>query len=243
MRLDKFIANFTLYSRKEVKKLIKAKRITVNDSIASRPEMQIDEETDTISLDGQWIGYEPYIYYLLNKPQNCLSTTRPGPTAIVTDFLPANEVEIYQPFPVGRLDKDTEGLLLLTNDGDFAHDLLSPKKLVSKEYYAEIEGIVTEEDVEAFAKGLTIDQGDHCAPSQLDILATDPAKNRSEITVTLTEGKYHQVKRMFQAVGKEVIYLQRFRIGSLYLPEELELGTAFKLLPEEAQLALQNETD
>ncbi|KAA9301837.1 MULTISPECIES: pseudouridine synthase [Aerococcus] len=224
MRLDKLIANYSLLSRKEAKQAIKKGRVQVNGETVRKGEYKIVPDTDKVSLDGELIRYQPFIYFILHKPAGYLSTTKDGQTAIVTELLPEDLVHIYDPFPVGRLDKDTEGLLLLTNDGQLSHDLLSPRKKVDKEYYAEIEGIVTAEDQAAFASGLAIDQGETCLPAELFIDWVDPDQGRSQIRLILHEGKFHQVKRMFQAVGKEVTYLKRIRMGGLSLDPDLDRG-------------------
>lgn len=224
MRLDKLIANYSLLSRKEAKQAIKKGRVQVNGQTVRKGEYKIVPDSDKVSLDGELIRYQPFIYFILHKPAGYLSTTKDGQTAIVTELLPEDLVQIYDPFPVGRLDKDTEGLLLLTNDGQLSHDLLSPRKKVDKEYYAEIEGIVTAEDQVAFASGLAIDQGETCLPAELFIDWVDPDQGRSQIRLILHEGKFHQVKRMFQAVGKEVTYLKRIRMGGLSLDSDLDRG-------------------
>lgn len=224
MRLDKLIANYSLLSRKEAKQAIKKGRVQVNGQTVRKGEYKIVPDSDKVSLDGELIRYQPFIYFILHKPAGYLSTTKDEQTAIVTELLPEDLVQIYDPFPVGRLDKDTEGLLLLTNDGQLSHDLLSPRKKVDKEYYAEIEGIVTAEDQVAFASGLAIDQGETCLPAELFIDWVDPDQGRSQIRLILHEGKFHQVKRMFQAVGKEVTYLKRIRMGGLSLDSDLDRG-------------------
>ena len=224
MRLDKLIANYTLLSRKEAKQAIKKGRVQVNGQTLKKVDHHLDPDQDQVSLDGESVRYQPFIYFILHKPAGYSSTTKDGQTAIVTDLLPQDLVQIYDPFPVGRLDKDTEGLLLITNDGQLSHDLLSPRKKVDKEYYAEIAGIVTAEDQAAFASGLAIDQGETCLPAELFIDQVDLGSGRSQIRLILHEGKFHQVKRMFQAVGKEVTYLKRLRMGGLRLDPDLDRG-------------------
>lgn len=233
MRLDKFVSHCSLYSRSEVKKLVKEGMIEINDAIAKKPNISVDPEQDVVKLGGEVLIYEPVIYYLLHKPAGYISSTSQGHEPLVIDLLPADVVEQYDPHPVGRLDKDTEGLLLLTNDGQFTHQVLSPRKHVEKEYYAEIAGLVTAKHQAKFAGGITIDGGAKCAPAELFIDAIDEIKGTSQIRVIITEGKFHQVKRMFQAVDTEVKYLKRIRMGGLVLPETLPLGSAIKLDPAE----------
>ncbi|AMB98905.1 hypothetical protein AWM75_02360 [Aerococcus urinaehominis] len=234
MRLDKLISQQTIYSRKEVKKLIRAGRITVNGQLAQGPNQHVDEVLDTVSLDDEFIQYEPYIYYLLNKPAGYISSTKPGLYPTVISLLEEEIEAIYQPFPVGRLDVDTEGLLLITNDGDLAHQVTSPRHEVEKEYYAEVLGLVTEADQKAFKQGLDIGEDQKTKPSQLFIDGLDQDRQISYVRVILTEGKFHQVKRMFEAVGKEVSYLKRIRMGQCLLPDNLEIGEYLPLFREEA---------
>lgn len=232
MRLDKFISNFTLYSRSEVKKLVKEGFVEINDEVAKKPNVNLNPEVDVVKLGGEVIAYEPFVYYILHKPAGYISSTSQGAEPLVTDLLDPEVVDIYDPHPVGRLDKDTEGLLLLTNDGQFTHRALSPKKHVEKEYYAEIDGIITPRHQERFAAGITIDGNEKCAPAQLFIDAVDEVHGTSQVRVIITEGKFHQVKRMFQALGTEVTYLKRLRMGGLKLPEFLAKGSTLKVSQE-----------
>jgi 16S rRNA pseudouridine516 synthase len=229
MRLDKLLANMGHGSRKDVKTLVKKKRVTVNDSLVKDSGMKIVPEKDMVKVDGELVEYKPFIYLMMNKPPGFISATEDRHDKTVLDIL-TPEHQHYKPFPVGRLDKDTEGLLLLTNDGQLAHQLLSPKKDVEKTYYARISGIVTDKDVEAFASGLTLDDGYETKPAKLRIISSG---ERSEIEVAITEGKFHQVKRMFEAVGKKVVYLKRLNMGELTLDESLGLGEYRELNPEE----------
>ncbi|MEG6617407.1 pseudouridine synthase [Peptococcaceae bacterium 1198_IL3148] len=228
-RLDKTLAHMGLGTRKEIKKLIKEKKVTVNGKIASDPGMHILPHQDLLMVNGKQIIYRQYIYIMLNKPQGVLSATEDELAQVVVDLLPA-EYHCFRPFPVGRLDKDTEGLLLLTNDGQLAHQLLSPKKQVPKTYYAVIDGLVTAADVKAFAQGVTLDDGYRTLPAELKIISSGP---KSEIELTIYEGKFHQVKRMFQSVNKKVTYLKRISMGSLVLDQTLALGAYRELTPEE----------
>ncbi len=222
MRLDKYLADMNLGSRKEVKTLIKKGLVSVNGIVIKSDKFQV-ETNDQIVFDGEVIVYQKDFYYLLNKPAGVISATVDSYEETVLDLF---DDETYRDdlFPVGRLDKDTEGLLVITNDGALAHRLLSPKRHVEKEYYAEVAGVMTEQDVEAFANGLEIDGGERCLPAKLMIDTVDRSENCSTIRLILHEGKFHQVKRMVQAVGKEVVYLKRIRMGGLVLEDDLALG-------------------
>lgn len=234
MRLDKFLAETGVGSRKEAKQLLKKNLVTVNDEIVKDGKTQIDEKQDIIKFAGEELTYQKYYYYLLHKPQGVISATEDKWDQTVIDLL---KDEDYREdiFPVGRLDKDTEGLLLLTNDGQLAHQLLSPKKHVDKEYFAIIQGIVTEEDIRHFAAGFALTDKEQVKPSELIIESVDETNEQSEIRLTIQEGKFHQVKRMFEAVDKKVVYLKRLRMGSLWLDEELTLGEYRTLTEEELE--------
>lgn len=234
MRLDKFLANMQIGSRKEVKQFIKKGTVTVNGTVVRSDKFQVNEISDTIQFAGDVIRYQKYVYYLLHKPAGVISATVDNFEETVVDLLTDDDFR-EDLFPVGRLDKDTEGLLLLTNDGAFAHRLLSPKKHVEKEYYAQVAGIMTEEDCQTFAKGMMIDGDEQCLPASLTILASDEAAQVSEISLVLHEGKFHQVKRMVAAVGKEVTYLKRVRMGQLTLDPSLALGDYRPLTMAEQQ--------
>lgn len=234
MRIDKMLANLGFGSRKEVKKLLKDGAVTVNDKAVKDPKQHVDPEKDVVMLNGSVIEYKEFVYLMMNKPPGVLSATEDTRDETVIDLLELED-QVYEPFPVGRLDKDTEGLLLITNDGQLAHRLLSPKKHVPKTYFAVIEGEVTEEDVEAFRKGVTLDDGYHTKPGELKILKSELM---SDIELTITEGKFHQVKRMFQAVGKRVVYLQRLTMGPLKLDDTLELGEYRELTDEEITMLM-----
>lgn len=229
LRLDKYLAELGVGTRSEVKKLIKAKQITVNGAVATKPEMKIDELTDEVCLRGEKLEYAAFEYYLFHKPAGCVSATEDNVHRTVMDYL--TDTVRNDLFPVGRLDIDTEGLLLITNDGALAHDLLSPTKHVAKTYYAKVLGKVTDEDVNLFEEGVDIGEDKLTKPAELKILVAD--ESISEIELTITEGKFHQVKRMFQAVGKEVIYLKRLSMGHLRLPEDLQAGEYRPLTSEE----------
>ncbi|WP_066311051.1 pseudouridine synthase [Bacillus sp. FJAT-29814] len=232
MRIDKLLANLGFGSRKEVKQLLKSGAVKVDDAVVKDAKQHVDPNIQTVTLNGEAIQYKEYIYLMMNKPPGVISATEDHHDETVIDLLELED-QVYEPFPVGRLDKDTEGLLLITNDGQLAHRLLSPKKHVPKTYFAVIDREVTEEDVEAFAKGVVLDDGYHTKPGELKILKSGI---RSDIELTITEGKFHQVKRMFEAVGKRVVYLQRMSMGPLKLDETLELGEYRELTDEEVEL-------
>lgn len=228
-RLDKVLANMGYGTRKEVKALVKSQEVRVNGDIVKDSSMHVDPETEEIEVLGEKLFYRKYIYIMLNKPQGYISATEDKYDETVIDLLDPDYV-VFNPAPVGRLDKDTEGLLLLTNDGDLNHMLLSPKRHVPKKYFARIAGRVTEEDIESFREGVVLDDGYKTMPSELRIISSDET---SEIEVVLYEGKYHQVKRMFEAVSKKVVYLKRIEMGPLKLDESLELGEYRELTEEE----------
>ena len=234
MRLDKLLSNSGLGTRKDVKSLLKKKGVTVNGEVQKESKFQIDLEKDRVEVFGEEVSYQEFIYFMLHKPQGVISATTDNLHETVIDLLQPHD-QLQEPFPVGRLDIDTEGLLLLTNDGALAHELLSPKKHVNKVYEAEIKGIVTQEDVIAFEKGISLDDGYVCKPAVLDIIENNENEGTSWIRVTIQEGKFHQVKRMFEAVEKEVIYLKRLSMGPLLLDEDLPLGQYRPLTPEEIE--------
>lgn len=219
-------------SRKEVKQLLKKGQVTVNGLVMKDGKEQVDPLKDTIILSGEEIHYKEYIYLMMNKPKGVISATEDNYDETVIDLLQLEDA-VFAPFPVGRLDKDTEGLLLITNDGGLAHQLLSPKKHVPKTYFAVIDQEVTEKDVEAFRQGVILDDGYHTKPGDLKIIKSGIY---SDIELTITEGKFHQVKRMFEAVGKKVVYLKRISMGPLKLDESLELGEYRELTEEEILL-------
>ena len=210
MRLDKLLAHTGFGTRKEVKKIIKDKYITVNDEIVTNAGLKVNLEVDDVRVGGTQIFYEEFVYFMLNKPAGVISATEDFMHETVLDLLDPSDL-VQEPHPVGRLDIDTEGLLILTNDGQLTHQLTSPKKEVDKEYYAEIDGIVTEDDIVKFKEGLLLEDDDEpftTLPAKLEILEIIEEDNASVINVTVHEGKFHQVKRMFKAVGKEVTYLK-----------------------------------
>ncbi|RLQ97881.1 pseudouridine synthase [Falsibacillus albus] len=236
MRIDKLLANVGYGSRKEVKKLLKSGHIKLNDEVVKDPKTHVDPDEDTVSVNGEQVVYKEFIYLMMNKPPGVISATEDQHDETVIDLLEIED-SVRNPFPVGRLDKDTEGLLLITNDGQLSHQLLSPKKHVPKTYFAVIDQEVTDEDVKAFANGVVLDDGYETKPGDLKILKSGL---RSDIELTIMEGKFHQVKRMFEAVGKNVIYLKRLSMGPLELDETLELGEYRELTEEEIDLLKNN---
>lgn len=231
MRLDKLLANTGYGSRKDVKALIKKKQVTVNDKIIKDGSTHVNPEKDVVKVKHNIVDYRAYIYVMLNKPAGYVSATSDDRDKTVIDLLP-DSYKRFKPFPVGRLDKDTEGLLLMTNDGDLGHQLISPKRAVEKTYYADISGHVTNEDVEQFQRGVQLDDGYLAKPANLNILHAGPI---SQVNVTVTEGKYHQVKRMFAAIGKNVTFLKRIRMGDLVLDEDLDPGDYRELTDAEVK--------
>lgn len=229
-RLDKVLSNLGYGSRKEIKQVVKKGLVKVNNEIVKDNGLQINPEKDEISINGEVIYYREHIYLMMNKPAGVVSATFDGRDETVVDLLDIDH-QVFQPFPVGRLDKDTVGLLLLTNDGDLNHRLISPKFHVDKVYYAKIDKVVTDKDVVAFSKGVTLDDGYKCKEGKLEILSAD--EDGSEVLITIQEGKYHQVKRMFEAVGKTVVYLRRMKFGGLDLDETLEEGQYRELTEDE----------
>lgn len=235
MRLDKFLSNGGVGSRKEVKQLLKKGGVRVNDVVIKNPQFQVDEDADSITVYGEEIVYAPFIYIMMNKPQGVISATEDKRDTTVIDLLEPWMME-YQPFPVGRLDKDTEGLLLITNDGKLAHRLLSPRKHVDKKYWVKINTEMQNFMACEVEKGIRLGDGYITKPGKLKII--DP--QNGEGFITISEGKYHQIKRMFQAMDAEVIGLKRLEMGTLKLDQALELGE-FRLLTEEEVAELQVE--
>ena len=238
MRLDKYLVACAVGSRTEVKNFLKAGRVTVNGKKEKSAKLQINEETDEICFDGQKLEYEEFVYYMMNKPQGVISATEDPKHKTVLDLLDdlARSKEV---FPVGRLDIDTHGLLLLTNDGQLAHALLSPKRHVDKIYLALVDGIMTQEDVETFAQGIPL-KDFTCKPAKLELVSIDREKNQSLVRVTIAEGKFHQVKRMVAYCGKEVVNLKRLTMGTLALDENLKRGEWRRLTKEELENLLES---
>lgn len=232
IRLDKYLADMEIGTRSQVKQYLKKGLVTVNGELEKRPERKIDENNDTVAFQGKPVVYSEFVYYMFHKPAGCVSATKDNQHKTVLDFLgdaPGKDL-----FPVGRLDIDTEGLLLITNDGPLCHELLSPVKHVPKTYYARVQGRVTEADVQLFRQGVDIGDDDKTAPAELEIITSDEI---SEIRLTITEGRFHQVKRMFTAIGDEVIYLKRLSMGNVLLDAALQPGE-YRTLTEEELVSL-----
>ena len=238
MRLDKFLVACAVGSRTEVKNFLKTGRVTVNGKKEKSAKLQINEDTDEIYFDGQKLDYEEFVYYMMNKPQGVISATEDPKHKTVLDLLDdlARSKEV---FPVGRLDIDTHGLLLLTNDGKLAHALISPKRHVDKTYLAQVKGIMTNEDIETFAQGIPL-KDFICQPAKLELVSIDTEKDQSLVRVTIAEGKFHQVKRMVAYCGKEVVDLQRLTMGTLTLDEDLKRGEWRRLSKEELEGLLES---
>lgn len=235
MRIDKFLADCGAGSRKDVKALIKNGRVSVNDTKVKSSSEHVSE-TDNVTLDGKLLEYRRYIYLMLNKPSGVISATYDGRHTTVLEFVP-EELAHYELFPVGRLDIDTTGLLLLTNDGELAHRLTSPKHHADKTYSATVSGEVDSADIEAFYNGITLDDGYICKSADLKIIS---AGATSEIELTIREGKFHQVKRMFEARGKKVLRLKRLSMGGVCLDETLAEGDVRMLTQNEIDILSKN---
>lgn len=218
IRLDRFIANQTGLSRNESKEMLKSLRVTVNGKTEKNYDAKINTETDIVCLDGSEILYNEYIYLLMNKPKGVLTATEDKRQKTVLDLVPS-ELKRKKLAPVGRLDKDTTGLLMLTDDGVFAHYVISPKSNIEKEYIAILDGDITDEMIDSFSNGVTLADGSVCMPAKLKRLGPCVA------SVIIGEGKYHQIKRMFGTVGLGVNELKRVRIGDVVLPKDLDEGS------------------
>lgn len=229
MRLDKLLSSQGVCSRGELRRFMKNGRVTVNGCAATAPDVKVDPATDAVEFDGRPVAYEEYVYYMMNKPAGVVSASRDPNQRTVLDLLPP---ALQRPglFPAGRLDKDTEGFLLITDDGALAHELLSPKKHVEKRYLAVLDKPAAPEDAARLAAGLLLPDGLQCLPARLE---QTPGGDATHVLVTLHEGKFHQVKRMFEACGKQVIYLKREAFGGLELDRLLQPGEARKLSAEE----------
>ncbi len=236
VRLDKYLADMGIGTRSEVKGYIRKGRIKVNGIVIKEPDLKLDSLNSEVYFDNQKIEYEAYEYYMLNKPAGVVSATADYHCKTVVELIQDSRSKSL--FPVGRLDKDTEGLLLITNDGDLAHRLLSPKKHVPKIYYARVKGRITGEDAAIFENGIKLEADFTTLPARLVTLEADEV---SEAEVTIYEGKFHQVKRMFKAVGKEVLYLKRISMGDLRLDETLLPGSYRRLTEEELNKIKGNE--
>ncbi len=228
-RLDKFLSNQLNISRNDAKELIKKRLVTVNNVAARLYEMKVDPENDSVISEGKAVTYRKHIYLMMNKPQGVVCSTRDGESKTVLDLVPKEYMRSGL-FPAGRLDKDTEGFVLITDDGALAHSILSPKKHVSKVYYAELESPAEEFYKAEFENGMKIDGGDICLPAKIELL-DDP----HNVLITIKEGMYHQIKRMAEALGNKVVYLKRIQMGGVKLDEKLALGECREMLHKEIQ--------
>lgn len=231
MRLDKFLTELGIGTRSEVKKIVKTGQVTINGTPVKKPEEKIDESKDIVAYQGKILAYEKFEYYMFHKPAGCITATSDAQHQTVMDYM--KNLTRKDLNPVGRLDLDTEGLLLITNDGMLSHELLSPSKHIPKTYYAKVEGMVTSEDIQCFAEGVDIGEKKLTKPAVLKILKSDTI---SEIELTISEGKFHQVKRMFEAVDKKVVYLKRLSMGNLVLDEKLKPGEYRALTENEIEI-------
>ena len=235
IRLDKYLADCKLGSRSDVKKFIKAKQITVNGDVAKAADLKINEESDVVCYKGQPICYEKYVYYLLHKPAGCVTAKQDNVHKTVMEYLPPEIREDVS--PVGRLDLDTEGLLLFTNDGDLTHHLLSPAHHIDKTYFAKLDAKIPEETVDLFKNGVDIGDDKPTLPATLEIIRNDETTGEYWANLIISEGRFHQVKRMFKAVGCNVTYLKRISMGTLSLGD-LPLGEWKKLSQEELKRSI-----
>lgn len=231
MRLDKFLANSGVGTRKEVKELLKKRLIKVNDEIVKDGKIHVNENEDTVKYKDEIISYKKFVYIMLNKPNGVISATEDKVHKTVIDLL-GDEYRTFEVFPVGRLDIDTEGLLLLTNDGVLSHNLLSPNKHVDKKYYVELEKLLTKMDIDKLEDGVEL-KDFTTKDAKVEIIENGEESDKIRVYITISEGKFHQVKRMFKAVGNEVKYLKRVKMGTLSLDENLKLGEYRELTEDE----------
>ena len=236
IRLDKFLCEMQIGSRREIKEFAKRGRIKVNGNVIKSTDLKIHPNVDHVYVDNKKVDFVQFEYFMMNKPQGVISATKDEKETTVVDLIKDSaRVDL---FPVGRLDKDTEGLMVITNDGEMAHRILSPSKHISKTYFARIDGVVTAEDVVRFANGITLADGTVTRPANLVILKAD--NGISEVEVKIYEGKYHQIKRMFAACGKHVIYLKRLAMGRMMLDNSLKPGEYRRMTDEEVKLMTEN---
>ena len=231
MRLDKYISSQGNYSRKDIKEIVKNGRISVNGTVATSVQTQIDPEKTEVLFDNNPFSYKKNIYIMMNKPKGVLSAAKDSQKTVI-DLLPEH-LKRNGLFPAGRLDKDTEGLLIITDDGDFAHKLLSPSSKIEKEYYAEIDSKITGKDIEIFSKGTRLADGTVCLPAKLSVFKEE---ENQTVSVIVFEGKYHQIKRMLGTIGAGVVNLKRVRIGEFLLSEDFSSGECRELSSEETSL-------
>lgn len=232
-RLDNILVNSGYGSRREVQKIIKQKRVKVNEEIINKPATHVDILKDEICVDGERVEYKEFVYLMLNKPEGFVSATYDKFERTVLELID-DEDKILDPYPIGRLDKDTVGLLLISNDGTMCHRVLSPKRHVDKKYFARVKGCLNSSHIEIFNKGVEIDGGYVCKPCDLKIL--NSSVEVSECEIILTEGKFHQIKRMFEAIGSEVLYLKRTKFSEIELDENLREGEYRHLTEEEINI-------
>lgn len=225
MRLDKFLCELNVGTRSQVKAYLKQGLVTVNGSVVKKPDEKVNESSDTVTFKGRLLKYQPFVYYMLNKPKGVVSATQDNTCKTVLDLIESDRKKNL--FPVGRLDKDTEGLLLITNDGELAHNMLSPKKHVDKTYLVGIAHDLKSDDIQALEKGVDIGEDKLTLPAKVKVLS------EKEILLTIHEGKFHQVKRMLQAVSNEVVALKRVTFGALTLDDNLKTGEYRELTLEE----------
>ena len=233
-RIDKIIASQGQYSRSEVKKLVKSGRVTLDGRVLKSSDEKADPNVNVIAIDGKAIGYKKHLYIMLNKPQGVVSATDDRDHETVIDLVP-KELRRDGLFPAGRLDGDTVGFVLITDDGDFAHEILSPKNHIMKTYHATLQRELTQEDIDAFRNGIELRDGTLCL--EAEVTAIDSEVPMAQVKIC--EGKYHQVKRMFAALGNKVLYLKRVKMGELSLDESLEEGQCREITPEELKLIKQ----
>lgn len=234
IRLDKFLAEMNQGSRSQIKEAAKRGRVRVNGEPEKRTDRKIDLDKDTVTVDGIPVAYMEWEYYMLNKPQGVVSATEDNLHQTVIGLI--KDAARKDLFPVGRLDIDTEGLLLITNDGELAHRLLSPNRHVDKQYYAKIEGRLPADAGKQMAEGMALKDGTEVKPAKLDILGRGESSEYTEILLTIQEGKFHQVKRMFEMLGCRVVFLKRLSMGSLKLDERLQPGEYRKLTEKELEM-------
>ena len=235
MRLDRFLANSGVGTRKEVKEILKKRKIKVNDSIITDGSIHIDENKDAVKYEEKEISYKPFIYIMMNKPDGVISATEDDEHRTVIDLL-GNKYRTYSVFPIGRLDIDTEGLLILTNDGILTHNLLAPNKHVDKKYYVELKNPVLKSDIEKLENGIELENGFVTKNAKVAVIEN----TENKVYITITEGKYHQVKRMFKAVNNKVLYLKRVQMGNLKLDDKLKVGEYRELTEKEINILKNN---
>lgn len=231
-RLDKILASQGTLSRRDVKEIVKKGRISVNGVVAKKSDIKIDIENDIVTLDGEALSLKEHIYIMLNKPQGIVSASESETDETVVDLVPD---ELYRKglFPAGRLDKDTTGFVLITDDGDFAHKILSPKNHIFKTYLATLEHSLSQSDIQMLEKGITLADGTTLKEAKVEIIEDG---NNPLVQIMICEGKYHQVKRMFAAAGNKVVALHRSKMGNLELDKDLKPGECREITPEELKL-------